>query len=77
MKKPMGILHKLRVFWHWITEYKYGAMECCHYCESVDIKILKSEDDGNIYRAKYMCLRCGAIGYAEELWEKGEQVTTS
>ena len=68
MKKPMGIIHKFRVFVHWITAYKYGAIECCHYCGGINIQILEGADDGNIYKAKYKCLKCGATASVTEFW---------
>ena len=71
MKKKIGFLYKLRVFIHWVTEYKYGAMERCHYCGSLEIQILDSGEDGNVYKAKYKCLKCGATASATEFWLPG------
>ena len=68
MKRELRFFDKVRTFIHWITEYKYGAIECCHYCGSVNIQIVESSDDGNVYKAKYMCLKCGATASVTEFW---------
>lgn len=71
MKKSMSLLDKIHVFIRWVKEYKYGAMECCHYCKSVNIQVLEGKDDGNIYKAKYKCLKCGATANVTEFWLSG------
>lgn len=68
MKKKLTFRDKLKMFNRWIKGYDHCAVECCNYCGDVNIKILDKTENGNIYKAKYQCLKCGATADATEYW---------
>lgn len=73
MKKPLGFIDKLRIFYYWMRQHEdCGLMTACGVCDSTLINRLEWNDDQedgvSYYKAKYKCKGCGAVGYNSEKW---------
>lgn len=74
MRKPIGFIDKLRIFFYWMSQHKgCGLIATCSVCESTRIRRLEWNSDMKAdkayYDGRYECLDCKAIGQNLEEWQ--------
>lgn len=74
LKKNLTIFRKIRVvYWLMTNLTNCGIMQECGVCGSIKVvgtkaKAEKDKSRKQISRAKYKCLKCGAVAKVKEKW---------